>query len=144
MDLGRNGPKFVINSTRFLKSAHKQTNSRNTANIVRNAALRLLVSSSVRPRFWLVIFVVLQVADGVLTYAAVERFGAVAEGNPIVATWIVSRGPPGARRRKAVGVRLRRCVLRHRRASGTRRHFGAVFVRRRRTVAADFSQLGSS
>ena len=45
-----------------------------------------------RPRLWLVLFVLLQLADGVLTYAAVQRFGAVAEGNPILATWIVVTG----------------------------------------------------
>jgi hypothetical protein len=45
-----------------------------------------------RPRLWLAIFIVLQLADGVLTYAAVERFGASAEGNPILATWIMLTG----------------------------------------------------
>ncbi|HEX8028074.1 MAG TPA: DUF5658 family protein [Vicinamibacterales bacterium] len=45
-----------------------------------------------RPRLWLAIFVVMQMADGVLTYAAVDRFGAVAEGNPIIATWITLTG----------------------------------------------------
>ena len=45
-----------------------------------------------RPRLWLLLFVLLQFADGVLTYAAVQRFGAGAEGNPILATWIVVTG----------------------------------------------------
>jgi hypothetical protein len=45
-----------------------------------------------RPRLWLAIFVLLQLVDGVLTYAAVDRFGASAEGNPILATWIVITG----------------------------------------------------
>ena len=45
-----------------------------------------------RPRLWLVIFVLLQLADGLLTYAAIERFGASAEGNPILATWIMITG----------------------------------------------------
>jgi hypothetical protein len=45
-----------------------------------------------RPRLWLAIFIALQVADGVLTYAAVSRFGASAEGNPIIATWIMLTG----------------------------------------------------
>lgn len=45
-----------------------------------------------KPRVWFVIFVALQIADGVLTYAAVERFGATAEGNPILATWIMITG----------------------------------------------------
>jgi hypothetical protein len=44
------------------------------------------------PRVLLLVFVVLQAADGLLTYAAVERFGAVAEGNPILATWIMLTG----------------------------------------------------
>ena len=42
-----------------------------------------------KPRLWLAIFMLLQLADGVLTYAAIERFGASAEGNPILATWIM-------------------------------------------------------
>jgi hypothetical protein len=45
-----------------------------------------------KPRVWLAIFVVLQIADGVLTYAAVERFGTHAEGNPILVTWIMLTG----------------------------------------------------
>ena len=45
-----------------------------------------------KPRLWLAIFVLLQLVDGVLTYAAVDRFGASAEGNPILATWIVITG----------------------------------------------------
>ena len=59
-----------------------------------------------RPRFWLAIFVILQVADGVLTYAAVEQFGSAAEGNPIVATWIVLTGAAPA----LVGAKLLACA----------------------------------
>ncbi len=44
------------------------------------------------PRLWLAIFVLLQLAHGVLTYAAVGRFGPSAEGNPILAAWIVLAG----------------------------------------------------
>jgi hypothetical protein len=44
------------------------------------------------PRALLIVFIVLQAADGLLTYAAVERFGTVAEGNPILATWIMLTG----------------------------------------------------
>jgi len=44
------------------------------------------------PRVLLVLFIVLQAADGLLTYAAVERFGTIAEGNPILATWIMLTG----------------------------------------------------
>ena len=43
-------------------------------------------------RVLLAIFVILQAADGVLTYAAVERFGVAAEGNPLLATWIMLTG----------------------------------------------------
>ncbi|HYB93325.1 MAG TPA: DUF5658 family protein [Vicinamibacterales bacterium] len=59
-----------------------------------------------RPRLWLAIFIVLQLADGVLTYAAVERFGAAAEGNPILATWIVLTGSGPA----LVGAKLLACA----------------------------------
>lgn len=34
------------------------------------------------------VFVVFQVADGLMTYAAVTIFGTAAEGNPILVTWI--------------------------------------------------------
>jgi hypothetical protein len=59
-----------------------------------------------RPRLWFAIFVVLQLADGVLTYAAVQQFGAGAEGNPIVATWIVLTGAGPA----LVGAKLLACA----------------------------------
>ncbi|MBY0494863.1 MAG: DUF5658 family protein [Cyanobacteria bacterium] len=59
-----------------------------------------------RPRLWLVLFVLLQFADGVLTYAAVERFGAAAEGNPILATWIVITGTAPA----LIGAKLIACA----------------------------------
>ena len=52
------------------------------------------------------IFVLLQLADGVLTYAAVERFGASAEGNPILATWIMLTGAAPA----LVGAKLLACA----------------------------------
>ena len=48
------------------------------------------------PRALLVIFIVLQAADGLLTYAAVERFGTVAEGNPILVTWMMLTGSEAA------------------------------------------------
>src|SRR5215213_8203576 len=59
-----------------------------------------------RPRLWLVFFVLLQLADGVLTYAAVERFGTAAEGNPILATWIMITGAAPA----LVGAKLIACA----------------------------------
>ena len=60
----------------------------------------------VRPRLWLLIFVLLQLADGVLTYTAIERFGASAEGNPILATWIMLTGAVPA----LVGAKLLACA----------------------------------
>src|SRR5689334_8318454 len=59
-----------------------------------------------RPRLWLAIFVVLQLADGVLTYAAVERFGLDAEGNPILASWILLAGAVPA----LLGAKLLACA----------------------------------
>jgi hypothetical protein len=48
------------------------------------------------PRALLLIFIVLQAADGLLTYAAVERFGPAIEGNPLLATWMMLTGPEPA------------------------------------------------
>jgi hypothetical protein len=59
-----------------------------------------------RPRLWLAIFIVLQLADGILTYAAVTQFGSGAEGNPIVATWIVLTGAAPA----LFGAKLLACA----------------------------------
>ena len=58
------------------------------------------------PRVLLVIFIVLQAADGLLTYAAVERFGTVAEGNPLLATWIVLTGSATA----LIGAKTMACL----------------------------------
>ena len=59
-----------------------------------------------RPRLWLAIFVVMQLVDGVLTYSAVDRFGASAEGNPIIATWIMITGAMPA----LLGAKLMACA----------------------------------
>ena len=59
-----------------------------------------------KPRLWLALFVMLQMADGVLTYAAVERFGASAEGNPLLATWILMAGAAPA----LLGAKLMACA----------------------------------
>ncbi len=59
-----------------------------------------------KPRLWLAIFIVLQLADGLLTYAAIDRFGTVAEGNPILATWIVLTGTVPA----LLGAKLLACA----------------------------------
>lgn len=44
-------------------------------------------------RLTLTLFVVLQAADGLITFGAVQIFGSAAEGNPILATWIQLAGP---------------------------------------------------
>ena len=59
-----------------------------------------------RPRLWLSLFILLQLADGVLTYAAVGRFGPNAEGNPILAAWIAVAGAMPA----VFGAKLLACV----------------------------------
>ena len=59
-----------------------------------------------KPRLWLLVFILLQFADGVLTYAAVERFGTGAEGNPILATWIMITGAAPA----LIGAKLVACM----------------------------------
>jgi hypothetical protein len=59
-----------------------------------------------KPRLWLAIFLLLQLADGVLTYAAVYRFGPGAEGNPILVTWIMLAGAMPA----VFGAKLLACA----------------------------------
>lgn len=44
-------------------------------------------------RLVLTIFVVLQIADGLITFAAVRVYGPVAEANPVLQTWIQLLGP---------------------------------------------------
>jgi hypothetical protein len=41
----------------------------------------------------LAIFIALQLADGLITFAAVQIFGPVAEGNPLLVAWIGIAGP---------------------------------------------------
>jgi hypothetical protein len=41
----------------------------------------------------LAVFIVLQLADGLITFAAVQIFGPAAEGNPILVAWIAVVGP---------------------------------------------------
>jgi hypothetical protein len=45
------------------------------------------------PRFVLTIFVIMQVADGLITFAAVRLFGPGAEANPVLQTWMHLLGP---------------------------------------------------
>ena len=58
------------------------------------------------PRVLLLVFVMLQAADGLLTYAAVARFGTEAEGNPLLATWIMLTGAAPA----LVGAKTLACL----------------------------------
>lgn len=51
------------------------------------------------------IFIVLQIADGLLTYGAVSVFGSVAEGNPLLRTWMQIAGPGPA----LLGAKLLAC-----------------------------------
>jgi hypothetical protein len=44
-------------------------------------------------RFVLTIFVVLQIADGLITFGAVRVYGPSAEANPVLQTWIQLVGP---------------------------------------------------
>ena len=43
--------------------------------------------------FVLTLFVVLQIADGLITFGAVRVFGPAAEGNPVLQTWMHLLGP---------------------------------------------------
>jgi hypothetical protein len=56
-------------------------------------------------RLGLALFVVLQVADGLITYEAVGLFGHMAEGNPLLATWIAMAGAGPA----LLGAKLLAC-----------------------------------
>jgi hypothetical protein len=47
---------------------------------------------SLTGQFVLAVFFVLQLADGLITFQAVTLFGTVAEGNPLLATWMVMVG----------------------------------------------------
>ena len=50
----------------------------------------------ITPRLIVVLFLIAQVCDGVLTYAALQLFGPQAEGNPLLLTWIALVGPESA------------------------------------------------
>src|SRR5688500_11315149 len=45
------------------------------------------------PQLVLAIFVILQVADGLITFGAVRVFGLEAEANPVLQTWMHLFGP---------------------------------------------------
>jgi hypothetical protein len=61
-------------------------------------------------RLTLALFVVLQIADGLITFGAVRIFGAAAEGNPILETWMHLAGP-GATLLGAKGIACGGAVL---------------------------------
>ena len=45
------------------------------------------------PRLVLTIFVILQAADGLITFGAVRMFGPAVEANPVLQTWMHLLGP---------------------------------------------------
>ena len=56
-------------------------------------------------RLVFLVFVLLQVADGLLTYGAVSIFGVMAEGNPLIQTWMHLAGAGPA----LLGAKLLAC-----------------------------------
>jgi hypothetical protein len=56
----------------------------------------------ISPHLTAALFLIAQVCDGVLTYAALQHFGPAAEGNPLLAVWIALVGPGSA----IVGAKL--------------------------------------
>ena len=61
-----------------------------------------LAVSVISPQLTVVLFLLAQVCDGVLTYVAVRHFGTSAEGNPLLAVWMTLVGPEPA----LVGAKL--------------------------------------
>ncbi len=57
------------------------------------------------PHLLLAVFVVLQAADGLMTYAAVSIFGPQAEANPLLVTWMSLMGSGPA----LLGAKLLAC-----------------------------------
>jgi hypothetical protein len=86
----------------------------------------------VTPQLIVAIFLLAQVWDGVLTYAAIQLFGPSAEGNPLLATWIGLVGPEtailGAKLlASACGVLLH-CLGTHRVLAGLTLLYGAAAI----------------
>jgi hypothetical protein len=50
----------------------------------------------VTPQLGIAVFLIAQLCDGVFTYLAIQHFGVLAEGNPLLATWVVLVGPQPA------------------------------------------------
>lgn len=57
-------------------------------------------------RLILAIFLVMQIADGLITYGAVSIFGPAAEGNPLLGIWIETAGAGPA----LLGAKLLACA----------------------------------
>jgi hypothetical protein len=45
-----------------------------------------------RAHLILTLFIVFQIADGLITYSAIDSFGFIAEGNPLLRTWMLVAG----------------------------------------------------
>jgi Domain of unknown function (DUF5658) len=56
----------------------------------------------VTTRLVIAMFLIAQACDGVLTYIAIQRFGIVAEANPLLVTWVTLVGAQPA----IVGAKL--------------------------------------
>jgi hypothetical protein len=56
----------------------------------------LALDARVSAGFIAALFLIAQVCDGLFTYAAVQRFGTIAEGNPLLVTWMALVGPTPA------------------------------------------------
>ena len=56
----------------------------------------------ISPQLTVALFLLAQVCDGLLTYAALQHFGTSAEGNPLLVVWIALVGPEPA----IVGAKL--------------------------------------
>ena len=84
------------------------------------------------PQLVIAVFLIAQLCDGVFTYLAIQQFGVVAEGNPLLATWVVLVGPQPA----IIGAKLLAsgcgvllyAAHRHRVLGGLTLLYGAVAV----------------
>jgi hypothetical protein len=62
-------------------------------------------------RLTLVLFVLAQMCDGVLTYSAVRTYGIGAEGNLVLATWMALVGPASTLLVAKAGAAALGCLL---------------------------------
>ena len=63
---------------------------------VPDAQVFALQRGVISPQLTAALFLIAQVTDGVLTYAALQYFGTAAEGNPLLSVWIGLVGPGSA------------------------------------------------